>query len=136
MSIVWNETLEVGDAAIDADHRRMIDLIAILEAAASGPGQGGHVGRTLAELAQLTAEHFAREEALQDRIGFPDRHAHRASHEMLLKRLDSVMAHYSIGSDDVRAGIIRTLGDSLATWLVTHITNSDMEFKPYMSGSP
>jgi hemerythrin len=45
------------------------------------------------------------------------------------------MAHYSVGSDDVRAGIVRTLGDSLATWLVTHITNSDMEFKPYMADS-
>ena len=136
MSIVWSETLEVGDSAIDADHRRMMDLIATLETAASRPGECGHVGRTLAELAQLTAEHFAREEALQDRIGFPDRDAHRASHDMLLKRLDSIMAHYSVGSDDVRAGIVRTLGDSLATWLITHITNSDMEFKPYMAESP
>ena len=136
MSMVWNTSLEVGDATIDADHRRMMELIGLLESAGSGTGKEVHVGRTLAELTQLTAEHFSREEALQRRIGFPDHDAHRASHDMLLKRLDSIMAHYSVGSDDVRAGIIRTLGDSLATWLVTHITNSDMEFKPYMADSP
>ncbi|TAN57884.1 MAG: bacteriohemerythrin [Magnetospirillum sp.] len=134
MSIVWDETLAVGDAAIDADHRRMMALIAELESAATGTADCGAVGRTLAELTQLTAEHFAREEALQAAVGFPDLDAHRTSHEMLLKRLDAVLAHYADGCDEVRAGIVRTLGDSLATWLVTHIANNDMDFKPYVAG--
>ncbi len=133
MSIAWDETLTVGDAAIDADHRCMMNLIAAIEAAATGPVDCAAIGRTLAELTRLTAEHFAREEALQRSIGFPDIDAHRLSHDMLLKRLDAVLAHYLDGGDDVRKGIIRTLGDSLATWLVTHIATNDMEYKPYMA---
>ncbi len=136
MSIVWDETLAIGDAAIDADHRRMMALIATLEAAAAGPVDCAAVGGTLAELVQLTTDHFAREEALQVKVGFPDREAHRTSHVMLLNRLEAVMTHYADGCDEVRAGIVRTLGDSLATWLVTHIANNDMEFKPYMAETP
>lgn len=133
MSIVWDETLAVGDAVIDADHRRMMALIAELEAAATGSGDCAVVGATLGELAQLTADHFAREEAFQAAIGFPDLDAHRASHVMLLRRLAAIMAHYADGCDEVRSGIIRTLGDSLATWLLTHIANNDMDFKDYVA---
>ena len=92
------------------------------------------IGETLGELIRLTIDHFAREEELQRRIGFPDLDAHRTSHAMLLKRLEAVMAHYADGCDEVRAGMLRTLGDSLATWLVTHITSNDMEFRPYVVG--
>jgi len=133
VSIAWNDTLVVGDESIDADHRRMMELIATLETAAPGPVDCTAVGATLAELARLTAEHFTREEALQEAVGFPDRDAHRTSHVMLLKRLDAIMAHYADGCDEVRSGIIRTLGDSLATWLVGHIVNNDMEFKSYVA---
>jgi hemerythrin len=132
MPIVWDETLAVGEAVIDADHQRMIELINALEEAAATPPPDGGVGRTLAELSRLCREHFVREEALQRAIGYPDHENHRLSHDMLLKRLDSVISHYEDGCDEVRAGIVRTLGDSLATWLATHISNNDMEFKPYV----
>nr|WP_068428925.1 hemerythrin family protein [Magnetospirillum sp. XM-1]CUW37491.1 conserved protein of unknown function \ len=133
MSIAWDEALAVGDPSIDADHRRMIVLIAELEAAAGGEIDCAAIGRTLRDLAALCREHFAREEALQQAVGFPETEAHRTAHDMLLKRLDSVLAHYSEGGDEVRTGIVRTLGDSLATWLVSHIVNNDMEFKPYVA---
>lgn len=133
MSIAWDETLALGDTAIDADHRRMIELIALLEAASSGCLEHWRVSGVLDELSSLCREHFAREEELQARIGFPDREAHCTAHLMLLKRLDAVISHYTDGDQEVRAGIVRTLGDSLATWLLSHISNNDMEFKPYMS---
>ncbi|EME67721.1 hemerythrin-like protein [Paramagnetospirillum caucaseum] len=133
MSIAWDETLAVGDPVIDADHRRMIALIAELEAAAKDGVDCSGVAATLRDLSELCREHFAREEALQRAIGFPEAESHRTAHDMLLKRLDAVLTHYASGCDEVRAGIVRTLGDSLATWLVKHIVDSDMEFKPYVA---
>ncbi|MBI3446452.1 MAG: hemerythrin family protein [Magnetospirillum sp.] len=134
MSIAWDESLAVGDPTIDGDHRRMIELIAQLEAAAVAEIDCAAIGRTLRALTDLCREHFTREEALQARVGFPEAQSHRTAHEMLMRRLESVLAHYGDGCDEVRAGIVRTLGDSLATWLVSHIVNSDMEFKPYVAG--
>lgn len=135
MSIAWHESLALGDPAIDADHRRMITLIADLEAAAGGLAAVAGIAGTLRELAELCREHFAREEALQRAIGYPEADGHRTAHEMLMKRLDSIRTHYEDGCDEVRAGILRTLGDSLATWLVNHILDSDMAFKPYVAGT-
>jgi hemerythrin len=132
MSIAWDEALAVGDPIIDSDHRRMIVLIAELEAAACSEIDCAAIGRTLQDLADLCRLHFAREEQLQQTVGFPEAEAHRTAHEMLLRRLDAVLAHYTDGCDEVRAGIVRTLGDSLATWLVKHITDNDMDFKPYV----
>jgi hemerythrin len=135
MSIAWDEALAVGDPTIDSDHRRMIELIAQLELAACSAFDCAAIGRTLRDLADLCREHFAREELLQRDIGFPETESHRTAHEMLLRRLDAVLAHFADGCDEVRAGIIRTLGDSLATWLVSHIVNADMEFKPYVAAA-
>ena len=132
MSIAWNEALAIGDPIIDADHRRMIELIARLEVAAGLEIDCAGIGRTLRDLTDLCREHFDREERLQHAVGFPETDSHRTAHEMLMKRLDAVLAHFTDGCDEVRAGIVRTLGDSLATWLVSHIVNSDMEFKPYV----
>jgi hemerythrin len=133
MSIAWDEALAVGDQIIDSDHRRMIVLIAELESAACSEVDCAAIGRTLRDLADLCRQHFAREEQLQQSVGFPEAEAHRVAHEMLLKRLDAVLAHYADSCDEVRTGIVRTLGDSLATWLVSHIVNNDMEFKPYVT---
>lgn len=136
MSIVWDETLAVGDAAIDTDHRRMIELITALEEVAADPPSDGRVDRILADLSALCRDHFAREETLQRAIGYPGYEEHRLGHEMLLKRLDAVTAHYTDGDGEVRAGIVRTLGDSLATWLTTHIATNDMDFQPYARKRP
>jgi len=135
MSIAWDEALAVGDPIIDSDHRRMIALIADLEAAAHGEVDCRAIGRTLRDLTDLCREHFAREEALQLSVGFPEADSHRTAHDMLMKRLDAVQAHYADGCDEVRSGIVRTLGDSLATWLVKHIVDSDMEFRPYVAAA-
>ena len=133
MSIAWTESLALGDPVIDSDHRRMIVLIAALESAAGGGICLTETGRALAELSALCHEHFAREEDLQRRVGFPGHEDHALAHAMFLKRLDAVLAHFTDGDDEIRAGIARTLGDSLATWLLGHIANADMEFKPYMA---
>ncbi|CAA7613184.1 conserved hypothetical protein [Candidatus Terasakiella magnetica] len=133
MSIAWTKELAVGDPIVDADHRRMIELIALLESAAAGSVGCDRAGEALVELTSLCLEHFAREEALLARIGYPGREEHATGHAMLIKRLEAVSVHYDQGDDDVKAGIIRTLGDSLATWLLTHITTADMDFKPYVS---
>lgn len=135
MSIAWDDSLAVGDERVDADHRRMIELIARLEEAARTEVDCAAIGRTLVDLADLCHAHFAREEALQRSVGYPEAEEHRLAHLMLLKRLDAALAHYHGGCDEIRAGMLRTLGDSLATWLVNHIIENDMAFKPYVAAA-
>ncbi|MGE5505954.1 MAG: bacteriohemerythrin [Actinomycetota bacterium] len=133
MAIAWTEALAVGDATIDADHRRMVELINELEdAAAALPVDCRRAGRALDGLRSFTADHFAREEALQQAVGLPDRDAHADKHRMLLQRLDALADHFSRSDDEVRAGMVRGLADPLATWLAEHIANSDVELRAYI----
>jgi hemerythrin len=136
MSTSWDESLAIGNAVIDDDHRSMMALINALEAAAAADDiDCDEVGRTLYALASLCHDHFDREEALQLSVGYPDYEAHRVGHDMLRRRLDSASAHYRQACSEVRSGMVRTLGDSLATWLVRHIVRTDVELKPFVSGS-
>lgn len=135
MPIAWKESFAIGDEAIDADHRAMVALIGRLDAVTARPAAGPGVEATIAQLRDLCRAHFQREEALQRAIGFPDFDGHRLGHQMLLKRLDAVLAHFSGGCDQIRAGILRTLGDSLATWLVFHITRGHAEMRPYVEAA-
>jgi len=135
MPIAWDDSFAIGDDTIDADHRAMMALIGRLDAVTARPGNGRAVEASLTQLRDLCRAHFRREEALQRAIGFPDLEGQRLGHQMLLKRLDAVLAHFSDGSDQIRAGILRTLADSLATWLVFHITRGDAEMRPYVEAA-
>ncbi|CCG41548.1 bacteriohemerythrin [Magnetospirillum molischianum] len=132
MSIAWDDSFAIGDEEIDADHRAMMALIGRLQTVTSGLSDGEAIVSAISQLRDLCFGHFVREEALQGRIGFPDIEAHRLGHQMLLKRLDAVLKHFADGSDQIRFGILRTLGDSLATWMIFHITRGDSEMRPYV----
>lgn len=135
MAIAWDDSYAIGDDGIDSDHRAMMALIGRLQTLTSGLGDGESIVSTISQLRDLCFGHFVREEALQTRIGFPDIEAHRLGHQMLLKRLDAVLRHFAEGSDHIRFGILRTLGDSLATWMVFHITRGDIEMRPYVEAT-
>jgi len=135
MPIVWDAAFCLGEEAIDADHRAMMALIRVLEGVAARPGSGSAVEALLIQLRDLCLAHFTREEAFQRAIGFPDLDGPRLGHQMLLKRLDAVLAHFSSGSDQIRAGILRILADSLATWLAFHITRGGAAMRPYVEAA-
>lgn len=132
MAIAWDDSLTVGHTAIDADHRRMMALIQALDAACGDQVDCDRVGTLLAELARVSAEHFAREEQIQDAVGYPERETHRLAHLMLLKRLDAHIGHFEASCPEVRHGMARTLAAPLATWLSTHIAEADMALRPYV----
>jgi hemerythrin len=135
MAIAWTDNLLVGDETIDADHRRLIELINELDAAAAAaPIDCRRAGRALDGLAAFTAEHFAREEALQRAVGLPGRDAHRQKHRMMLQRLDALSDHFRRSDDDVRATMVRGLADPIGTWLADHIAKSDVKLRAYVRG--
>lgn len=133
MSIAWEESLSIGHAEIDADHRRLIALVNALERAAVRDAVDcARVGRLLAELTALAAAHFAREEAVQRTIGFSEADTHRRRHDMVLRRLRALEDHFAHADADVRRTIARTLANPLAVWLVGHITNEDVRMREYV----
>ncbi|CAA7623001.1 conserved hypothetical protein [Magnetospirillum sp. LM-5] len=133
MSIAWRDAMSVGDAAIDADHRHLIELINSFEAAVTAEIDHKRVARVLLALMDYTAEHFAREEALQKEVRYPYADCHRRAHRDLLTRLTGIVQAYGAQAPGpARDHILRGLSDFLKEWLVSHVIESDLGMKPHV----
>ena len=87
----WDESYSVGVAALDNEHKHLLALSnAILQASAQATQQDV-VRNLLAELQSASAAHFAKEEDLMRKTGYPAYQDHHAKHE----RLDAEMSRFA-----------------------------------------
>jgi hemerythrin len=134
-SLVWNENFAIGQAAIDAQHRRLADLINGIDAAVHAGAGLDQLPVLLMALRAATDEHIQREDALLWEIrsgvyaplqGRPrTQHfikalaatafdQHMAEHATLLPRLDEIVV-----------GTLDTICDALKAWFVDHAIRHD-----------
>ena len=78
----WNESFSVGHRGLDAEHRRMIDLINQICLACAADGGDGEPGPLLRQLEDVTELHFEHEETLLEEL-----HAGMASERWSLRRM-------------------------------------------------
>lgn len=125
----WSDDFALGDSTVDAQHRAFFEEAAALRAAlASDEPKDGIVAYCASFIANLRA-HFADEEALMARIGFPALDIHRQEHERLLARTEEVVAE--IHAADCLIDCL--LGaHALMEALVEHVTHQDMRIKAFM----
>ena len=64
MTLVWRKQLEIGDEAIDSDHRYLICLINTVELAMRTPEHRDVLTTTLEQLVEYTHAHFEHEESI------------------------------------------------------------------------
>ena len=115
----------LGLEALDADHRRiaqLVDRIARLAENAGPEGTGGDLaGGMLRQLHTVTRAHFQDEEALMEAVAYPHRAEHRREHVMLLAELKGFIRRVERGEETLSS---RTV-ERLQQWLVGHIVQSD-----------
>ncbi len=129
--MAWTEALTVGDDGIDTDH--MI-LIALLNEAAALVAERGDRNRLIAAVSRLlayTVLHFEQEERMMERSGYPDRVAHKAQHDALRQRANTLKQRLEAGET--------AIGDDLLTlvreWLFDHIQTSDKRIAAHLGQS-
>ncbi|MFZ5442452.1 MAG: bacteriohemerythrin [Myxococcota bacterium] len=121
--MVWDDSLSVGIAAIDAQHQRLVELLNQLHRSQTD-GKGNEVvHQVLGALASYTVEHFAFEEKLFAAHGFPSLPEHRVAHEKLVSRVTGFIEDWKAG----RATMGSELFMFLRGWLNGHIRGSDRD---------
>lgn len=126
--MVWDDSLSVGIAAIDAQHVRLVELLNQLHTSHT-EGRGNEVVHTVLEaLATYTVEHFAFEEKLFAEHGYPQLAGHQQAHEKLIARVTSFAGEWKAG----RATMGSDLFMFLRGWLNGHIRGSDREAGTYL----
>ena len=114
--ITWRDEFSVGVAAVDLEHRELIDLINGLEAEMQECASQSTVVETLGEIFARISAHFALEEKLMRDTGYDGLSAHKKDHELLdvIDRVDGA------GRYD-RAGLSRDLD----RWFSDHFRTHD-----------
>jgi len=127
--IKWREEYSVGIPEIDAQHRRLIELLGALVKFA---GSGGVVDpRTaVAEVKRYAEQHLEDEELMLSIRGYPDYAAHRAEHDAYRRRAATIEAQS--GRRDFSARMTAFLTE----WWSNHILNTDQEYARYFRSQP
>lgn len=124
----WKESYSVGVDALDADHKRLIDLINRL----SDPdGSGTTVPQALSELDNYVRYHFRAEEERLEAVDYPDLTAHKDQHARFEEWLRSVQHSYTM-APETRAILGERVNNHLRDWLINHILKTDMDYKDWL----
>lgn len=127
----WEDRFRIGHDMIDADHEHLFTLIGRFHDSLVGNSGDAEVAETLAELVDYTRSHFAREEALMSRHGYPGMDAHLRQHETMVRKVLDMQERLAGGDP----GVGNELADFLSKWLVRHILGTDQKLAAFLASA-
>ncbi|HUK23782.1 MAG TPA: bacteriohemerythrin [Terriglobales bacterium] len=124
----WENRYSVHLPNIDAQHKKLFDLINQLHDA-MGQGRANEVmGKILTELVAYTKTHFQAEEALLKSKNYPDLAAHQQQHRKFTDQVMQFEKDFSEG----RATISIKMMNFLRDWLTQHILQTDQRYSAFL----
>jgi hemerythrin len=136
MLLKWQEAFCIGHRQLDAEHRRLLDIINAIHEAETG-GALTRKAHLLNDLHLTAMEHFRHENALICEIvagAYPGSAAclseaianeHRAEHARALIALESLVRLHALGRE-------KDLALQLMNWFVGHATDQDAQLRAYL----
>jgi hemerythrin-like metal-binding protein len=119
----WDEKYATNNELIDREHKQLFAYAADLHRAMLERRGSDVVAALLGALADYTATHFAHEEALQKRIGYPDMTNHFKIHAALIERVAALQRDVAQGKTSVSLSLM----EFLKNWLQHHIGVEDQK---------
>jgi len=126
----WSDEFLVGVAEIDAQHRRLIEMISrFYEALAEKKPAKRALGELLRGLVDYTHHHFSTEQRLMARFEFPLSRAHHEQHDVFVRKVTDMADRFSQGQ--LVLSIEATV--FLREWLTSHILGSDKQLGRHLT---
>ena len=127
--MTWSETYSVQVGNLDKQHQKLFDIVNRLhEAMGVGKGQA-QVKTVLDELIDYTKTHFAAEEAMLEKQGYPTLAAHKGEHKALLEKVQTYKKDFLEGKTGISASLLQFLVD----WLKKHIQQTDKKYSQFLN---
>lgn len=127
--IRWSESLSVGVAEIDQEHRQFVARVNELNKAIIECRDKATVERLLDLMLMEASHHFWHEQRLLALWNYPDRAAHAAKHAELTAQFDRIMKEFE------RADVSFTWalkGLHIKQLLVDHLLQEDMKYRDFL----
>jgi hemerythrin len=127
--LTWDDALySVGHPTIDAQHKRLFDLVNEVHAAMLA-GKGNEViGKALSSLVTYVKVHFAAEERVMAACGYPALDQHKLTHEALTQKVMDFQARFAQGRTMMTIEVM----NFLKSWLTDHIQATDRQYVKYL----
>jgi hemerythrin-like metal-binding protein len=130
--IAWKAEYSVGHPDLDADHENLVELINTLHDAWEAGEDLDVLNGIFGELLMYTDYHFQREERMLENMGYPALEKQKADHAGLRQRVRDFRARPLAQPNPV---LTVEIEDFLKSWLMTHILDEDMRYKPLLTGA-
>ena len=125
-AIEWDESLAIGEETIDAQHKGLIEMVAAIPTCCDE----ADLGEVISRVEEYVTNHFAYEEALMERVGYPDAEKQRRSHKKLAIILSRYSRDYAQGERDVFQ-----FKHFMISWIRGHVMVEDMKIGEFLSST-
>ena len=124
----WDSSLQLGITQIDDQHKQLVGMINDLHRAMKQRQTLAVSAGILERLISYTVMHFAVEEKLFQKYGYPEYDQHKKIHEKLVVQVKEFKTKVEQGD----ATISMELMDFLKDWLANHIKGTDKKYVPFL----
>lgn len=116
-TLAWDDSLKVGNAIIDADHKETVELLAVCATAEDADFRALFAG-----FATHLREHLVREEELMVQYGFPAYPIHKHEHDRVRLELEGIEKRLAVGNLLLARGYVREM---VPEWFIGHKNSMD-----------
>jgi len=126
----WDESLSIGVALIDNQHKEWVQRFNEVAAAIQSGEAPNRVMETLDFLFEYTQFHFEAEERCMADTKYPELDDHKQRHEELRKTLKNLEQDFD--EEGVAPTLAHAIDTLLSKWLVQHIREVDQRFGAFL----
>ncbi len=117
----WRPEFSVGDAAVDHEHRELIDLVNATAGAIQSDSSEAEIDQAFGDLLRGISAHFAHEEQQMRAASYDQTRPHKDDHERLIDALRDIMDAKAHAPDRSAAHLVEVLGN----WFTGHFSSHD-----------
>jgi hemerythrin len=128
--LVWNESLSVGIALIDEQHKIWLDRFNALSAAIADHGAEPQIAVTLNFLIEFTSFHAATEEKHMAAHNYPGLAEHHQQHAEIMTTLTDLVQDFE--EEGPSPVLVDAINIFLGNWLIKHIQQVDRKFGDFV----
>ncbi|MFH1020990.1 MAG: hemerythrin family protein [Pseudomonadota bacterium] len=128
---VWSDKYSIGNAEIDAEHQRLVELANDITSFAASGENLKRVKGDIVALYDYAKTHFRHEEEYMVQLDYPQYEDHKKLHEQIIAEMNAIMKHS--GNLDALVYKFKRL---MHVWVLEHILAEDSRIAPRKPADP
>lgn len=125
----WSDRYSVGNNDIDNDHRRLFEIINLLQEMQYTSEKNGQFAEVLSSLFDYSLYHFNREEEYMNQISYDEIEAHKKEHKKYIVKISTFNSDFFSVRRPEETAVI----EFLKNWWTGHILQSDVKYELFKS---